>query len=125
MATFIDLDLSFNKHPGTKDVLKKTDVDAVKQSIKNIFFYNKYEKPFDPNFGINVSSLLFENLTPATNAVFRRKITEQITQYEPRCIIDNVVLTTTDANELSVELSFHVVGNPQQQTINMLLERVR
>ena len=39
-----DLDLDFAKHPVTKDVVRKTDVEAVKRSVRNLIRTNRYEK---------------------------------------------------------------------------------
>ena len=43
-----DLALSFEKNANTKDVLQKKDVDAVKQSVRNLILTNHYERPFHP-----------------------------------------------------------------------------
>lgn len=124
--TYSDLDLTLGMHPGTKDVLKKYDVEAVKQSIKNIFFYNKFEKPFNANFGIGIKSYLFELISPAFSALLKRTILEQIHFYEPRAIIEELnIKSNPDSNAISVELKFFVSGNPSLQALNIVLERTR
>ena len=50
---YTDFDLSFETNPITSDLSKKTDVNAVKQSLKNIMMTNHYETPFDPTKGSN------------------------------------------------------------------------
>ena len=124
MATFVDIDLSFKKHPVSKDLIKKTDVDAVKQSLRNIFNFNPYEVPFNTDIGIGLRGLLFENVTPQLSDVIKRKIKEQIFQYEPRCSIEGIVVEQTDST-LDLELDFYVTGVAAKQTINIVIERVR
>ncbi len=43
-----DLDLDFVAHPITKDIVRKTNVEAVKRAVKNLILTNKYDKPFHP-----------------------------------------------------------------------------
>ena len=70
--------------------------------------------------------MLFELMTPASSALLKRKIKEQIVQYEPRCAIDNIIVNAlTDQNTMTVQLDFHVVGNPNAQTVTVDLERTR
>jgi hypothetical protein len=64
--TFTDLDLNFLAHPVTKDVTAKTDEQAVKASIRNLILTSNYEKPFHPEIGSPIKSLLFEPATPLT-----------------------------------------------------------
>ena len=44
-----DISLSFEKNNATKDVIVKKDVEAVKQSVKNLIMTNHYERPFHPD----------------------------------------------------------------------------
>ena len=64
---WVDLDLAFMAKPGSLvdgvmkgDVYKKKDTAAVMQSVRRIVLTNFYEKPFNPTFGSNVRSMLFE-----------------------------------------------------------------
>ena len=53
-----DLPLSFIKHPGTGDVRPLNDINAVKQSVKNLILTNYGERPFAPRIGGNVTKYL-------------------------------------------------------------------
>lgn len=125
MPTYADISLSFNKHPGTKDITKVYDVEAVKQAIRNIFLYNRFEKPFDPDFGLNIREYLFEPNSPGLNAVVKRQINNQLQQYEPRCSVDEVKIESDDLHTLSIELKFHVVGFNAAQTVTISVARTR
>jgi phage baseplate assembly protein W len=113
MATFTDIDLSFRKHPVSKDIIKKTDVDAVKQSLRNLFMTNP------------MRDLLFEPLSPPLIGIIQRKIGEQLLEYEPRCVVDSIDVSEDSDNGLSISLAFHVSGNIAQQSFNFVLERTR
>ena len=57
---FKDLDLNFTPHPIKKDVSKHVNERAIINSVKNLVSTNFYERPFRPELGSNIRSLLFE-----------------------------------------------------------------
>ena len=61
---FFDLDLDFVQHPITKDIVRKTDVEAVKRSVRNLILTNRYEKHFHPEIDGGVTRHLFGLSTP-------------------------------------------------------------
>ena len=60
---FVDLDLSFKVNPFTKDLYLKTDEEAVKTALKHLIQTRNFERPFHPEIGTQVYSLLFENFS--------------------------------------------------------------
>ena len=50
----VDIDLNFTPKATSGDIFKKTQLSAVKQSIKNLLMTNRLEKPFVANFGANI-----------------------------------------------------------------------
>ena len=56
-----DFDLAFGKNAITGDINKKLDVNAVKQSMKNLILTELMERPFQPDLGSALAGLLFEN----------------------------------------------------------------
>jgi phage baseplate assembly protein W len=94
----------------TGDVLKKTDAAAVKQSIKNLLLTNRYEKPFRPNYGGDLGSMLFELQDGDTAQEIISKVKSAVSQYEPRAKILGVkVFSSPDQNSISVEIEFRIV----------------
>ena len=126
MATFTDIDLTLIKHPGNKDVMRKTDVNAVRFSLRNIFLAIPGEKPFDPLFGLGLRNYLFENYTPAFAHMLKRKCIEQISLYEPRVQVNDLkIYMENDSNNLQVDLYFHVISDPEPYTLTINVERNR
>lgn len=126
MAYYTDLDLDLNKHPNTGDITRKTDVEAIKQSIKNILLTNKFEKPFNPDYGVGIRNMLFDTFTPAWDSLVSRVIIEQLTLYEKRIELEDVeILTEPDSYEAVITLTFYVKGLPDAYKFNYRLERVR
>jgi phage baseplate assembly protein W len=122
-----DIALSFEKNSSTKDVIVKKDVDAVKQSVKNLILTNHFERPFHPEIGSGISSLLFEPLDPITANSLSRVIGEVITNFEPRAQLVSVdAKPNLDANSYEVTLSFRVVNVPGELvSLTTMLERSR
>ena len=67
MATFSDFNTSLTSHPINKDVSLKNDVEAVKQSIKNIILTDKLERPFQPTIGCDVKKFIRKLYTTNCN----------------------------------------------------------
>jgi phage baseplate assembly protein W len=127
--SYIDIDLSFMKHPGTKDLLKKYDGDATKQALKNLFYTNPFEKPFDPMFGIGLQRMLFEQNDVAESILgnyLSRRIREMIEYYEPRVVIDDLrVDSPSNSNAVTIQLAYHSIENPIQDTVSFSFRRAR
>ena len=124
--TYIDLDLDFTRHPVTNDVVKITDVEAVKRSVKNLINTQFYERPFHPELGCGVRDMLFENYTPMTGIFMRRKIEEVLSNYEPRASLSSIqVNEQMDRNALDVVVNFYVLNLPNPVSVTTTLQRIR
>ena len=126
VRTYKDLNLDFTRNTVTNDVVKIEDVEAVKRSVKNLVQTNFYERPFHPELGCGIRSLLFEPFTPVTGIFVRRKVEEVITNYEPRVRLDQVVVTESpDRNSLEVRVVFYTLNLPNPVTVLTTLRRIR
>ena len=123
---YVDLNLSFLTNPSTQDISRVTDIDAVKQSVQNLVQTQHYERPFHPEIGCNVTTMLFENATVLTATNIKRSITDVITNFEPRVQLQSVVVTVdNDHNGFSVVLTFYVLNITDLVTVDFFLERLR
>ncbi len=124
--TYVDLDLDFTRHPVTNDVVKITDVDAVKRSVRNLINTQFYERPFHPELGCGVRDMLFENYTPMTGIFMRRKIEEVLRNYEPRANLSSIqVNEQMDRNAIDVVVNFYVLNLPNPVSVTTTLQRIR
>ena len=111
--SFRDFSLTFEKNAVTNDILALNNESAIKESVKNIVFYNFYEKPFDPAFGGNVIGLLFENYTPNDVQKIKRRLKKAINTYEPRVAVYEIKTKwTEDRNQLDVSVAYVIMGLP-------------
>lgn len=125
--TYTDINLSFLTNPFTKDIVKRTNEDAIKASIINLIMTRKYERPFHPEISSDVQSILFENYTIMTRAVLKRTIEDVIKAFEPRAKIIDVTIdgSNIDANEVTITITFSMINSEKPVTFNLILNRVR
>jgi phage baseplate assembly protein W len=123
---YSDLNLSFKAHPITGDVTRTTDVDAVIRSIKNIVSTNAYERPFKPNFGVNIRSMLFElDTTLFGRPRVAKQIAETIEILEPRVTNVKITINEVDGNELNMTIYFRVINSVNIEEFSYVLTRTR
>ena len=121
-----DLDLDFTKHPVTKDIVRKTDVEAVKRSVRNLILTNRYERPFHPEIDGGVTRHLFGLSTAHTKHDISLAIENCLRNFESRVLVDNVIVTgDLDKNGFNVSIFFRVINSPEPIEIELFLERVR
>jgi len=126
-----DLDLDFIAHPTTGDVVKKTGVDAIKRSVRNLILTNFYDRPFRSYIGSNAQKILFDNINPLTATFLKNAIRETIVNHEPRVELINdqdggiLVDVNADQNGYNVRLSFIILNRGEPVTISLFLERLR
>lgn len=124
--TFSDINLLFTSHPVTADINKKLDDEAIKASVRNLISTKNYERPFHPEIGCQVHSLLFELLTPVTLQVIKQTVYDVLNKFEPRVTVTDVkVRDRLDNNEIEIEVSFRINNTNRPVTLRTALARVR
>ena len=124
--TFSDLDQNFTAHPVTGDVARLYDENAIKRSVRNLLQTNNFERPFHSEIGSQIRALLFEPASPVLNTMLKRVITDTITTFEPRVVVNSVTVSSnTDNNSLNVTLVFTIVNTVNPVTMNVVLQRTR
>lgn len=123
---YSDFSLGLEKHPDTNDILRYTDINDIKKTLKNIILTNNYERLYNPSFGCNIRKLLFENITAQTISLASEIIKESIIKYEPRVRLDTInIKADPDMSEINIVLTFLVLNISDPQTLSFNLNRVR
>lgn len=123
---FSDFKTSFRTTPYGNQLIKVTNEEAVKQSLKNLILTNTGERLFQPNLGSNISNMLFE-LNLEDNIDLIRKFIENCAELcEPRVyILDVYINNNLDESTVSLSVIFQVINNPEPITLDVVLKRVR
>tara|TARA_B100000925_G_C21945175_1_gene446415 strand:+ start:374 stop:811 length:438 start_codon:yes stop_codon:yes gene_type:complete len=125
-SLYSDFDLSFIANPNNGDITIKRDIDAIKQSVKNLVFTDLHERPFQPNLGSRVRGLLFELTDVWTALDIQDEITMTIENHEPRVeLIDVEVTDESDKNRVRVAIIFNIISIGQQEQVDFYLERIK
>ena len=121
-----DINLAFEKHPLTGDVVSATNVEAIKKSLRNLVMTDLYDVPFNPDKGPSLNGSLFENFTPITTEFLKTKINEMIDLYEPRIQVQRIVIfQKDDQNALEVSIYFKILDLNRFEDITIFVERTR
>lgn len=124
---FKDISLSFDMHPVTKDIIALKNEDAIKKSIRNIIQTMPSERFFNPTFGSDIKTSLFEFVDFGTASSLKTQIEIAISNYEPR--VDNVKVEVSpdpNQNEFEITVIFDIIGQDfPTQSFNYILEATR
>jgi phage baseplate assembly protein W len=74
---------------------KLYDIDLVKQDIINHFYIRKGEKLENPEFGTVIWDMIFEQFTEDVKNIIAKDV-EDIINYDPRIIVNEVQIDSTD-----------------------------
>ena len=120
--------MSFKVNPLNNDLVALKNANAIARSVRNIILTSPGEKFFNPDFGSNVSKLLFENLDEVTALAIRDEIETAINNYEPRVsLIDVEVTPDFDGNSLDAKIKYRIVGAdipPQQDRVCIITDKI-
>ena len=122
--SFRDLSASFQANPLNNDLVVLKNANTIARSIRNIISTSPGEKFFDPDFGSNVTKLLFENIDEISAISIRDEIENSINNYEPRVSLISVEITPDyDNNAFDAKLIYRIIGIdiPPQQLEFVLL----
>lgn len=123
---YSDFDLSFTANPVTGDLAKKTDANAVKQSIKTLILTRFNERPFQPKLGSPIYGLLFDNIDIISANRLQLELELLIEKYEPRAIARSInVIPDYDNNAFKVDVVFEVVAIEGPVTFSTIVRRSR
>ena len=132
----LDLELNeikerpLNAKESTKDLLKLTNLEAVRTSLKNILNTTANSRLLNPEVDFNLRKYLFERLNGNIAYFIGYELCTRITLYEPRVIIDNVnvaldfendaynVSLTVKVPSLDTTLSLATVLSPDGYSFN-------
>lgn len=120
---FRDLSIGMLANPNTEDFSMVKNENAIKQSIRNLVLTQFGERPFQPNNGSRLKSMLFENFDVFMLEDLKSEIISVIGRLEPRVELTDVIVKYEGGTEIEVEVEYRIVGEILTQTVDFLLER--
>jgi phage baseplate assembly protein W len=123
---FSDFLNGFSIHPVTGSLAKTTNVNAVRQSIKNLVLTNYGERFFQPQVGSDILRHLFEPMNTLTAKDITDSIALTIKHNEPRANLLGVdVRESSDYGSVVVNIVFSLINTNAPVSMDVSLKRVR
>jgi len=121
-----DIDLTLSTFSDTGEIYLKKDAASVKQSVKNLLLTNRFDKPFNPEYGANLQGLLFDLSEGNSDFEINERIRKSINIYEPRAIIQEIrVNSSPERNVVNVRIEFKVKNLASTEVIETTISRLR
>ena len=125
-VTYTDLHLDVVGYPinTPRDILVDTDLDAIKNSISNLFNTIPGQKLLSPNYGLSLKQYLFEPVTTSTANMIGETILNGITRFEPRVVVDKIKVSgNSDDKQYTITLIIRVplLSSRDSLTLNAVL----
>jgi phage baseplate assembly protein W len=123
---FSDFQTNFIVDEYKKDLVRQTNEEAVKTSIRNLIMTNRGDRLFNNTLGSDVRSILFENASPAMEQILSDYVTKTIENYEPRCgLISVIVNSELDSYSVGITITFNLINRQEPITLDLVLNRIR
>lgn len=114
--------LPFGKPKGLFQLSYTTEQQAV-SNLKSLLLTRKGERLFQPNFGSDVYSLMFEQIDTNLESTLDESLREDIEYWLPYIIIDDInIEVIEDRNYVRIELSFRVTEQGANQQIILFID---
>jgi phage baseplate assembly protein W len=124
--TFTDFNLLFSRHPVSGDLNIKSDEEAIKASLRNLISTKNYERPFHPEIGCQLFSMLFENFTPVTVQIMKKTVFDTVRKFEPRVsVLDVKIRDNPGNNRIDMDIIFKINNSDRPITLSTYITRVR
>tara|TARA_Y100001938_G_C7965068_1_gene366376 strand:+ start:457 stop:864 length:408 start_codon:yes stop_codon:yes gene_type:complete len=100
-----------------------TTREQTKANLVNYLLTNKGERVFNPNFGANLRSLLFENIVESTQDDIKVQIQDAIGLFFPTVKIEEIeFVNDADRNEVTFNLTYQIQNFGVEDEINIVLQ---
>lgn len=91
----------------------KTTIEAVKTNIKFLLQTNQGERLFQPNLGVNLRQLLFEQMTEDLQIQIENNIVDVFERWLPFVNLTNInIERRNDVNQTNVNIEFNIRRTP-------------
>ena len=107
----------------SNDILVDNDIDAIKNSIRNIFSVRKGQKLLNPEFGSSLDQYLFEPITEIYARAIGDDILTAIQRYEPRIEVLKVkVVANQDDSQYNISVVYRFLEIKKESVLNIIAQ---
>ena len=118
----IGVSLPFNGPAGPFNKTYSTQEQA-KSDLINLLLTNKGERVFNPDFGTDLRTVLFEGITEDIVPLIKSLVTTNVNAYVPAVIVSDIIIKKDeDHNTISITVTYRmrVSGQADQITVQFI-----
>ena len=111
----VGIDFPFNRTAGGNGLFNTTEttIDAIKANIQLLLQTNQGERLFQPNLGVNLRQLLFEQMTEDLQIQIENNIVDVFERWLPFVNLTNInVERRNDDNQTNINIEFNIRRTP-------------
>jgi phage baseplate assembly protein W len=97
--------------------------EQIKSNLVNLLLTNKGERVFNPEFGANLKTTIFEGIVEDTSELIKELINFNVSLFMPEITITNIEITKSeDTNTISVAVFYriNISGTADQITVEFI-----
>lgn len=123
---YSDVNMSLIPHPLTGDVEPLTNLDAIRQNIKNLFYLQPFDIPFQATNYSAIDRFLFELPSVVLAANMETQITIFVEAKEPRITVRSVdVAVYPDESGYNVSIKYYIKPLSINDEVSFFFQRIR
>ena len=122
IAFYKDLSLNFTPHPVSGDVRPIINEVAIKRSIMNLIKTKKGTRPFNPQYGCDISDYLFSYEPGFTEYNLKKEIADAIGKNESRVSVTQIDITFEE-NGIVLNIQYIIKNINRSGSISTSLTR--
>lgn len=125
--TDLHLDLTLEQNIGygdnpknAGDIKVDNDIEAIKNSIRNIFNTRKGQKILSPEFGASLDQFLFERVDSFVGNIIGETILDNLQKFEPRIEVIKInVYPFPDQNQYNLQVFYKFLQINKNHVVNL------
>ena len=111
----VGIDFPFNRTAGGNGLFNTTEttIDAIKANIQLLLQTNQGERLFQPNLGVNLRQLLFEQMTEDLQIQIENNIVDVFERWLPFVNLTNIKIERrNDVDQTNINIEFNIRRTP-------------
>lgn len=103
--------------------LNKIIPELARQNLKMVILTNPGERVMIPEFGVGLSSYIFENDSPQLRSDIIGRISSQVSEYLPYIFLENISVNPfgENDNQLIVSIEYFIPNESEKQNLSIIL----
>lgn len=117
---YSDFNGNFEK-TNRRDISIHKNINAIRESIKNIILTPRGSELMDPNFGCGIHNLLFSPNDKITEDIMKDIIKRDLLNYEPRISVKSIKINSEDS-KIDISVSYFIKETDASDNVYVIIQ---